>query len=290
MPNEMVENRFEPPLFEKDGKAVLTGLKKGKKLARYAIIAVRDPLGFEKDAADVIADSMTNVKEVTRNSMFTVLSGNYKGAEIIVCSTGSGGADTEIAMMDLIQYGGVDTFLRVGTSGTQREDLQVGDIVITSGAVRDDGLTKEYIEPQFPALASYEVMLPMIEVAQRSKLRHHVGITRSNDSIYCGQGRPIGGYFPYTQENIVEYWVKAGILNVERETSVILTLAELFHARAGSVCVVCNSSVTKEVGVSQGIDDAIYVSLEGFAILAERDHVKESVGAKHWTPELERHK
>lgn len=185
--------RNEPPLFEVDGKAVLTGLKRGDKLGRYAILAVRDPLGFSKDAADVIADSMTDVRTITRNSMFTVLSGYYQDAQIIVCSTGSGGADTEIAMVDLMQYGGVDTFLRIGTSGTQRPDLNVGDIVITSGAVRDEGLTKEYIDACYPAIASYELMLPMIESAQARSLRYHVGITRSNDAIYCGQGRPVMG-------------------------------------------------------------------------------------------------
>ncbi|HHX23784.1 MAG TPA: nucleoside phosphorylase [Thermoanaerobacterales bacterium] len=276
----------EPPLFEVDGKAVLTGLTKGDKLGRYAILAVRDPLGFSKDAADVIADYMTDVKEVARNSMFTVLSGNYRNAQILVCSTGSGGADTEIALMDLMQYGGVDTFLRIGTSGTQQPDLNVGDIVITEGAVRDEGLTKEYIAPQYPAIANYEMMISMIEVAQRKGLRYHVGITRSNDSIYCGQGRTVQDYLPMPQDRIVEYWVNAGILNVERETSTILTLAKLFKARGGSICVVCNSSISQEVGVSQGIDDAILVGLEGLAILARRDIEKEKAGQKWWSPYL----
>ena len=58
----MNNSHKEPPLFEVNGKAVLTGLTKGEKLTRYAILAVRDPLGFEKDAADVIADSMSDVK------------------------------------------------------------------------------------------------------------------------------------------------------------------------------------------------------------------------------------
>ncbi len=282
----MNRNEYVPPLFEKDGQAVLTGLNKGERLTRYAVIAVRDPLGFEKDAADVIADSMKNVREITRNSFFTVLIGEYDDTEILVCSTGSGAADTEVVMMDLMQYAGVDTFLRIGTSGTQREDVEVGDIIISSGAVRDEGLTKEYIAPQFPAIASYELMLPMIETAQKHRLRHRVGITRSNDAIYCGQGRPVMGYLPYTQEQIVKYWVDAGILNVERETSTILTLAELFHARGGSVCVVCNSSVTKKVGVGQGIADAIIVGLEGLALLSRRDKEKEKAGVEYWTPQI----
>ena len=201
-------NRNEPPLFEVDGKAVLTGLRRGDKLGRYAILAVRDPLGFSKDAADVIADSMTDVREITRNSMFTVLSGCYQDAQIIVCSTGSGGA--------------------------------------------------------------------------ARSLRYHVGITRSNDAIYCGQGRPVMGYLP--NEGVVEHWVNAGVLNVERETAAILTLAQLFHARGGSICTVCNSSITQKVGVSQGIDDAIAVGLEGLALLARRDAEKERAGQKWWSP------
>lgn len=277
---------YSPPLFEKDGAAVLTGLKKGEKIARYAILAVRDPLGFADDPADVVAARMSDVKEISRNPMYTVISGNYKGVDIIVCSSGSGGPDAEIALMDLMQYGGCDTFMRLGTSGTQREDIEVGDIVITSGAVRDEGLTKEYIAPQYPALSSYEIVLPMIEAAQNAGLRYHVGITRSNDSIYCGQGRDVMGYIPSSQVPVVEYWVNAGVLNVERETAAILTLPELFGARAGAVNTICNSSITKKVGVEQGVDDAITVCLEGLAIIARRDSLKEAAGEKYWTPSL----
>ena len=122
----------------------------------------------------------------------------------------------------------------------------------------------------------------MIESAQARSLRYHVGITRSNDAIYCGQGRPVMGYLP--NEGVVEHWVNAGVLNVERETAAILTLAQLFHARGGSICTVCNSSITQKVGVSQGIDDAIAVGLEGLALLARRDAEKERAGQKWWSP------
>lgn len=280
--------KYSPPLFIENGRTILTNLKSGSSKARYAILAVRDPLGFSDDPCDVVAKYMTDVREITRNPMYTLVQGTYKGAEIIVSSMGSGGPDAEIAILDLMQCSSCDTFIRLGTSGTQREDLSVGDIVISSGAVRDEGLTKEYIAPQYPAMSSYEVMLPMIEAAQNAKLRYHVGITRSNDSIYCGQGRAVMGYLPYHQEPVVEYWVNAGVLNVERETAAILTLSQLFGARAGAVNTICNSSVTKKVGVSQGISDAILVTLEGLALLAKRDGEKEEAGQKYWTPSLER--
>ncbi len=282
-----MNDKYSPPLFVKDDTTILTNLKKGEANARYAILAVRDPLGFHDDPADVVGAYMEDVHEISRNPMYTVVSGRYKDAEIIVCSMGSGGPDAEIAILDLMQFSGCDTFIRLGTSGTQRDDLNVGDIVISSGAVRDEGLTKEYIAPQYPALSSYEVMLPMIEAAQKMGMRYHVGITRSNDSIYCGQGRAVMGYLPHTQEPVVEYWVNAGILNVERETAAILTLSELFGARGGAVNTICNSSVTKNVGVTQGVDDAIKVTLEGLALLARRDKAKEKAGLKYWVPSLE---
>ena len=149
-------------------------------------------------------------------------------------------------------------------------------------AVVDSGLKYVHNDACYPAIASYELMLPMIESAQARSLRYHVGITRSNDAIYCGQGRPVMGYLP--NEGVVEHWVNAGVLNVERETAAILTLAQLFHARGGSICTVCNSSITQKVGVSQGIDDAIAVGLEGLALLARRDAEKERAGQKWWSP------
>ena len=120
-----MNDKYSPPLFVKDDTTILTNLKKGEANARYAILAVRDPLGFHDDPADVVGAYMEDVHEISRNPMYTVVSGRYKDAEIIVCSMGSGGPDAEIAILDLMQFSGCDTFIRLGTSGTQRDDLNV---------------------------------------------------------------------------------------------------------------------------------------------------------------------
>lgn len=277
-----------PPMFVSGGSSVLTGLKLERtKIGRYVILAVRDPLGFAGDAADEIASELSDVTEVTRNGMFTILTGTYKGTLITVCSTGSGAPETELAMVDLLQYGGADTFLRVGTSGTQQPHVAVGDLIITSGAVRDEGASKEYVGEQFPAVASYELLISLVEAAQRAGARFHVGITRSNDSIYCGQGRPVKCYLQPPQTHVVEYWVRAGVLNVDRETSLILTLAQLFGCRGGSICTACNSSVSSTLSVGEGVTNAIHVALEGFSILANHDAAKKNACQQWWSPFLE---
>lgn len=74
-----MSGKFTPPLFENNGAAVLTGLKVGEKVGRYAILAVRDPLGFSADPADVVAERLEDRKVLCRNPMYTTISGVYKG-------------------------------------------------------------------------------------------------------------------------------------------------------------------------------------------------------------------
>ncbi len=273
-----------PPMFERDGKSVLTGLSMGRRLPRYAVLAVRDPQAYNEDIADTIARQLTDVEEVSRKCMSTLLRGKFEGTELLVCSTGSGAADAEVLIMDLMHYAGVDTFVRCGCTGTQQVGVEVGDIVIASGAVRDDGLTRDYIEPQYPAAADGEVLLALTEAAQRQGHTHHVGLLRSNDSIYCGQGRPACGYLQHPQDNVVNYWANAGVLGLDRETSTLLTLPQLFGGRGGSVCVVTNSSVTRARGEPGDIEKAIRTVLGGIALLAGRDRQKEARGQAYWTP------
>ena len=186
--------------------------------------------------------------------------------------------------MDLMYYAGVDTFVRCGCTGTQQVGVEVGDIVIASGAVRDDGLTKDYIQPQYPAVADSELLLALTEAAQRQEYSHHVGLLRSNDSIYCGQGRPACGYLQHPQDNIVNYWANAGVLGLDRETSTVLTLPQLFGGRGGSVCVVTNSSVTRARGAAEDIEKAIHTVLYGISLLSGRDRQKQARGQEVWTP------
>lgn len=275
-----------PVLFEVNGRAVLTGLERNRHYADYAILTVRDPLGYPTDSADGIAGHMENVREISRNQMFTVLLGTYKGLEVLVCSSGSGGPECEIALLDLLQYGGVKTFLHVGTSGVHVPEIQVGDAIITTGAVRDEGLTSEYIKETFPAVASYELVVSLVEAAQKRNSRYHVGITRSNDSVYVGQGRPIEGYIQPEQAGMVAYWTKAGVLNAERETAATITLSLLFGCRAGAINTACNNTASQHVDPGKGIANVTDIALDALVLLAKKDRQKEKAGQPYWSPAL----
>jgi uridine phosphorylase len=48
--------------------------------------------------------------------------------------------------------------IRVGTCGSLQAGMKVGDVIISSGCIRDDGTSPAYVPLEFPALASPEVV------------------------------------------------------------------------------------------------------------------------------------
>ncbi|HBT48516.1 MAG: Uridine phosphorylase [Caldanaerobacter subterraneus] len=258
-----------------------------EKVSRYVILAVKDPLAFEEDAASLIAKYCNQWDKIGDSGMYITYNGVYKDIPITVCFTGTGAPDTELAFMEFALYTKADTFIRVGTSGSYQPEVNIGDVVITYAAVRDEGASKEYVKENFPAIANYEVVTALLKAAETLNVPYHFGITRSCDTMFCGLGRP--GYKGYIQEEhkgIVQYWHNAGVLNVEREASIILTLSTLFGLRGGAVCSVVDSYLTGDIEIGAGIEKAVKVALEGIYYLAQIDDQKAHSEKKYWVPSI----
>ena len=68
-------------------------------------------------------------------------------------------------MEELIQCG-ADTFIRVGTCGGMALDVEGGDIVVATGAIRAEGTSKEYAPIEFPAVADLTVTNALVQAAK----------------------------------------------------------------------------------------------------------------------------
>ena len=280
-----MERTLTPPALRTGERNVLTGLAAGD-VAKYVLLAVRDPLGFARDAADEIAAHLDDPVLLADTGLFRTFRGSYHGLPVTACSTGSGAPETELALVELAEFSPEGVFIRIGTSGSAHDQVHVGDLVVSSAAVRSEGTSREYIDAGYPAVASPEVTLALADAATRLNHRFHVGITRSNDSLYAGQGRPVLGYFRPGTEDTAGIWARANVLNFERETSLILTLCNLLGRRGGSICSVVNSAVEDRVAPGIGTEAAISVALEALVLLDRRDKVKARTGHAFWTPSL----
>ena len=125
--------------------------------------------------------------------MFTTYSGHYDGAHVSVVSGGSGSPEAELVLHEFLENTAASAYLRLGGSGGMHESVRPGDVVISHGVVRDEGMTQAYVHPSFPAAASPEIVLALAQAGEELGARYHVGITRSSDSDFCGVGRPSVG-------------------------------------------------------------------------------------------------
>jgi uridine phosphorylase len=233
-----------------------------------------------------ISSNWDTCKEVARHRQFVTHTGTYEGRAISACSTGIGGPGMAIVIEELANVG-VRNFIRVGSCATLKEHIEIGDLIITTGAVRLEGTSEQYVRLEYPASSSYEVVLAMIEAADSLGLTYHLGITASTDSFYLGQSRPgFDGYVQNMSEQLIVDLQSANVSNFEMEAGTLLTLGNIYGFRTGAMCAVYANRV-KNVFEVKGEKDLIRCGNETVKILEEMDEEKEKSGKSHWFRNLD---
>jgi uridine phosphorylase len=234
-------------------------------LAKYLLVP-GDP-----DRVPKIVKFWDEAQEISCHREFRSFTGKYKGVAISAMSSGIGPAVTAILVNEAAKVG-VETFVRVGSTGAIQEDIQCGDLVISTGAVRLDGTSEHYVRIEYPAIAHYEVLLALIEAAESLNTRYHVGITATSSDFYSGQGRTV--FKQLATGNLVKTLQKANVLNFEMESATLFVLSNLFGLRAGAVCAVYANRITNEFKPGAGEEACIRVANEAVKILSEWDQTK----------------
>jgi uridine phosphorylase len=192
---------------------------------------------------------------------------------VLVTSTGIGGPSASIAIDELAQLG-VRTFLRVGTTGAIQADIDIGTVIVTTGAVRLDGASTHYAPIEYPAVAHPDVVQAALTAARDLGVPFRTGVSASCDTFYPGQERydSFSGYVPRRFQGITEEWRRLHVLNYEMESSTVLTLASAMGLRGGCVAgVVVNRARSENVTKADleiGESNAVRVAVAAVARLA----------------------
>ncbi|MBM4053540.1 MAG: uridine phosphorylase [Planctomycetes bacterium] len=196
--------------------------------------------------SQVIAESISKVYGTDNEKLawkreFCTYLAEVNGEKILITSTGIGGPSASIAIDELAQLG-VHTFIRVGTTGAIQEFITIGDVIITSGAVRLDGASTHYAPIEYPAVAHHEIIDALIEGAKNSQIQYHVGVTASSDTFYQGEERD-DSFRKYTLrkfQGITKELQALHVLNYEMEASTVLTLTASMGLKGGCITGVVN--------------------------------------------------
>ena len=162
-----------------------------------------------------------------------------------VVSTGIGTDNVEIVVAEILAITERPTFIRVGSCGALQPEMGLGDLVITTGAVRLESTTSFFVHDGYPAVADYEAVAALIEAAERLGHRYHVGVTATAPGFFGAQGRPIP-QLPIRYPDLAEEMARQRVMNFEMEASALLVLATLARCRAGVVCAVYANRTTGE--------------------------------------------
>ncbi|MGD2125762.1 MAG: nucleoside phosphorylase [Desulfobacteraceae bacterium] len=246
------------------------------------IVIVGDP-----ERAERTADFFDTVRVSKQNREYVSFTGTYKGLELTVLATGIGCDNTEIAVVELCQLKFPVTMVRCGSCGALQPEIEIGDLVISSGALRLENTSTFFVEAGYPAVASYEVNLALLKSATNQNFPYHFGITATASGFYGAQGRRLPG-FPVKDEGLQDRLAKQGIKNFEMESSTLFTLACLRGFRAGSVCAVFASRPRNEFIVPEkkveAESKAIKTALGAFELLNKMDQQKGD--APFWLPDI----
>ncbi|MGI5971243.1 MAG: uridine phosphorylase [Oscillospiraceae bacterium] len=236
-------------------------------VGRYCLLP-GDPGRCEK-----IAAHFENAEFKAGNREFVTYTGSLAGEKVSVTSTGIGGPSAAIAIEELAAAG-ADTFIRVGTCGGINMKVRSGDVVIATGAVRQDGTSREYAPLEYPAVADFGVVSALAAGADALGYTRHLGVVQSKDSFY-GQHSP--GRMP-TSDFLLsrwEAWKRLGVLASEMEAAALFVVANTLNVRCGAVFHVVWNQERKAAGFdepdSDDTESAISVAVEALKLLIEAD-------------------
>lgn len=223
------------------------------------VILVGNPERLER-----IKPRLDSVELVGDKRGYVVWTGRYRGVPITLASSGLGAPSLAITVEELALTG-AKVFLRVGSCASIQPEIPVGDLIIATGAVRDEGTSHNYAPGIYPAIAHPDVVAALRTSADREGARYHLGLIRSTDSFYEGERK----------QEIIDKWRLLRVAAFEMESSAMFTIASIWGCLAGSILVPGSNLITRQSTYQgnhtepykSGIETAITIALAAIGLL-----------------------
>ena len=267
------------------GRQYHIALERGE-LAEYVLL-VGDPGRVAK-----VAERFDAIELERTNREFASATGTFRGMRVSVISTGIGTDNVEIVLAEVMEITDQPTLIRIGSSGALLPEIEMGDLVVSIGAVRLENTTDFYVHPGYPAIAHRDVVWALEAACRKLGVRHHVGMTATASGFYAPQGRAMRT-LPVRYPDLAEELRRQRVANLEMESSVLFVLAGLAGLRAGTVCATYAQRVdgtflegaAKEAAEARCID----VGLAGIHLLWEIEHAEGGDPHAYWSSLIGEH-
>jgi uridine phosphorylase len=173
------------------------------------------------------------------NREFLTITGTYKSIPVTGLATGIGAPPTIIAIVEALQCQPQATFIRLGSCGGLQPQIHLGDLIISTKALRHDLVTQYYAAPEIEAKSDPDITYALTTAARQLGVIDHTGTTCTAADFFHAQGRTAPG-FSGLDRSLLSRLQAQGVLNLEMEMAVYFTLAQVcdLHMRAGGCAMV----------------------------------------------------
>ena len=142
--------------------------------------------------------------------LFRSYTGFYKGVPVSVQGTGMGMPSMGIYSWELITEYGVKNLIRIGTAGSFRKDIKLGDLILATSASTDSNFHHSFKVPVgYAPCADWTLMKKVYETNKELKFKLKAGNVVSCDVFY---------------ETVTDWWkawADMGVLAVEMEAAAL---------------------------------------------------------------------
>lgn len=176
--------------------------------------------------SDITAKFLDDPQLMANNREHRTFTGYYKGVKISVTSTGMGCPSTAIAAEELINIG-AKALIRIGSSGALDPRIQIGDLMITTAAMKNEGTSKFYVPECFPAVPDMELTWCLIQTAKEM-------VPNMNQKVYCGITSSDDAFYGETPE-FLDKLRQYRVMNLDMESSALYTIGHLRGVRTATI-------------------------------------------------------
>ena len=237
-----------------------------------AVLLCGDPERARRIARDT--DGVTCLATLSENrGLHSYLCRMASGRPFLASTSGMGAPSLSIVVNELVAVG-MQTVIRVGTSGGIAEPVKAGDLVISSAALCRQGAAQDIAPADYPAAADPFLTVALAEAAEHLGIRAHLGVTASVDTFYEGQERSDSAnpHLLRTLQGVTEEYRQLQILNYEMEAGTLFKMGLVYGFAAGCICAVLAERLVTEavdLDVKQRAErDAVRVALAALEALA----------------------
>ena len=210
--------------------------------------------------AKYIADKyLTDVKVINNVRNMTAYSGKYKGKDITVFPSGMGIPSMGIYSYELFKFYNVQNIIRIGTSGANREDIKILDVILADSSYSLSSFLEVYDNYKEREVgASKELNDKIEEISKELNIEVKKGriITSDVFNPYCDSIDEYNSHYPENLDTLAS----------EMESFALFYMAKKFNRNATCLLTVVDSPFDERVVTSEerekSLDNMIILALE----------------------------